>query len=609
MPGGRRGTRYHRPDQHISMRNKHLLRFQLLLLVTIGGLVIWRGQRGPAQPGGVVDLSDMKEGRLYRSGLVVDRSTEAVVSLTATYETDAEDAELATYGWILDNRSREVVWTIDLSKMERDGVLTVGADTIHLDPGSYEVFYTTLGPNEQSSRDAPFLGLTPYWTNYKSNWHMSIAEVITGTGSRALIAGDSQSAEKRMFEGGLWATGPVRSRAYHTFLFRVNRAAPMQIYAVGQMCPTGCDYGWIDDTRSGQKVWEMEWDNTTPAGGYESNREFTGTVDLSPGIYRAVYRSNGSHSAYSWEANPPFDPDGWGLTLFGISDTNISEFDPWIHAKPVISITQVGDDEHLMRQFQVNRAMSLLIYTVGEITPRDGLYDYAWLEDNDSGETIWKMSRENSLPAGGDGINRAETAFIDAEPGTYTIHFKTDGGHSYDGWLRTKPSFPDRWGVTVFPVGNNPIAEGDIVVLPSGNTTQGSDAIFSKGTNVSELGEPIVAMVQVGNDADLFYSFNLESESTLYIIAQGELSTSGSWDYGWIESDESSERVWEMTLRNTVEAGGDDRNRRFEGPVTLPAGSYTARFISDFSHAFNDFGDDKPNNPDEWGMRIFHVSQ
>ena len=587
------------------MRNKRLIRFQLLLLIGVVGLVVWRGGADSGDLDGVVVFEGMSAGKLYRTGLRVDQATEAVISIVAAFETDSDSAPLATYGWILESETRDLVWSTDPAQLKRDGILGVGTDTIHIIPGSYEVFYTTLGPTENSIHDAPFLGLTPYWTNHTSSLNMSISEVETGSNSRILIQTSESRSRKMAYDREFWTTGPVIARGTHPFLFRILNPVKLNVYAVGEMCSPDCDFGWIEDARSGEKVWLMEWENTIPAGGAENNRKFTGALDLSPGVYRAVYRSYGSHSVSNWHANPPYNPDGWGMTLWGVSEADVIEFEPWANSEPFVLLTEVRNNMHEMVQFAVSDSINVLISALGEITPRGALYDYGWVEDNASGVILWKMSRENSSYAGGDKTNRIETAFLELGPGDYTVHFKTDGGHAYNNWSLSKPTLPNRWGIALFNV-DYPAGTDRVSVFRS---TRKSDEVNERDevaeTGPTELGELLVKLEHVGNDSDLFYSFETDSDQDVYIVAQGEITTSGRWDYGWIESNSSGERIWELTLRNSTSAGGADRNRRFEGWISLEKGSYTARYTSDLSHAYADFGDEAPDVAEDWGIRIF----
>ena len=69
----------------------------------------------------------------------------------------------------------------------------------------------------------------------------------------------------------------------------------------------------------------------------------------------------------------------------------------------------------------------------------------------------------------------------------------------------------------------------------------------------------------------------------------------------------SNETVWQMTRSNTKPAGGDDRNRIFDGVITLEPGTYTAHFRTDFSHSFGDFDHEEPHDPASWGIIVERV--
>jgi hypothetical protein len=118
-------------------------------------------------------------------------------------------------------------------------------------------------------------------------------------------------------------------------------------------------------------------------------------------------------------------------------------------------------------------------------------------------------------------------------------------------------------------------------------------------------GVPLVDLTGLGNREHLSAPFTFDGEGFLRIRAVGEVSLSGQYDYGWIEHAETGETVWEMTWQNTIPAGGDDRNRMFVGTLSLAPGTYTVYFTTDFSHAYGDFADSPPNDPEAWGIRVF----
>ena len=123
-----------------------------------------------------------------------------------------------------------------------------------------------------------------------------------------------------------------------------------------------------------------------------------------------------------------------------------------------------------------------------------------------------------------------------------------------------------------------------------------------------EGGEILVNQTSIGNEADVQVLMELGSETTLFIRSVGEITRSGRYDYGWIRKQDTGEIVWEMTLQNTMPAGGDERNRLYQGTLTLPAGTYLAAYESDLWHAYEDFGEIPPENPSHWGLFVKRVS-
>ena len=63
------------------------------------------------------------------------------------------------------------------------------------------------------------------------------------------------------------------------------------------------DYGWIEDAKSGRRVWEMTYRMTEHAGGAKKNRRFDGVIRLPAGEYVLRYETDGSHSFGDWNAD------------------------------------------------------------------------------------------------------------------------------------------------------------------------------------------------------------------------------------------------------------------------------------------------------------------
>jgi hypothetical protein len=65
-------------------------------------------------------------------------------------------------------------------------------------------------------------------------------------------------------------------------------------------------------------------------------------------------------------------------------------------------------------------------------------------------------------------------------------------------------------------------------------------------------------------------------------------------DYGLIEQADSKDTVWQMKSILSRYAGGASKNRYVDTVLSLKAGKYVARYISDEAHSYNDWNDTPP---------------
>ena len=178
---------------------------------------------------------------------------------------------------------------------------------------------------------------------------------------------------------------------------------------------------------------------------------FDGVITLQPGNYEVFYVTDGSHAYRRWNSGPPFDPESWGITLWGVGD----EFDPE-SVKPyreeedthiLVQIIRVGDRQRIRRRFQLDESVRVRVYAIGE-GDDDEMYDYGWIED-ERGRRVWRMEYWDTEHAGGAIKNRLINEVISLREGEYTVRFRSDGSHSFDDWNDTPPRDPDHWGITV----------------------------------------------------------------------------------------------------------------------------------------------------------------
>jgi len=252
--------------------------------------------------------------------------------------------------------------------------------------------------------------------------------------------------------------------------FTLSDTTTVMISSVGEFIGRSAyDYAVLlrqrPNTMGMEDVWSMEHAETLHAGGTDKNRLAEVILTLEPGTYVLSYRTDGTHDCSGFNGDQPDNPDRWGATLFAFDP----DFDLSTVVRPgpppdevghvgvdstgaptgevLVRFNRVRSDEHLRATFWFGEPASIHIYALGEILPI-GAYDYAWIEDEE-GETIWAMSRENTTVAGGSAKNRLFDGSLTLEAGTYTVHYITDDSHAY-GDFSQPPNDPASWGVVIY---------------------------------------------------------------------------------------------------------------------------------------------------------------
>ncbi len=588
----------------------------LLLLVLVGltlGLVIRSCARAPARDV-LVSMDGFAIGELRHEAFRLDGPVSLAVEATGSFEGTAGSA-LAVYGWIVRRDDREVVWQMTPETVTPGrGTLATAEAVLPLGGGVYDAYFTTFG--DPAVREAPAGSLSRRvarllrfghraWASDRSKWTFRIdpSDPTSDAYAHHLEGEDERDATPDAPDL-LWAATPADRADYRSFGFLLEAPATVRIEATGEFVRGPADFGWLDDLSTGRRVWTMTEANTEPAGGAAKNRRFSGSLALAPGLYRAAFQSDRSHHPGGWNANPPLDPAAYGLFLYTDAPERIAELDPWARLPRLVEMTGIGDSAMETVTFSITDSVRTWIYAVGEMRAGSS-YDYGWLVRegepgavSGTGETVWEMTYGQTRNAGGAERNRIEETYVALAPGTYTLHFKTDDSHSPDRWRGGAPYHPERWGVTLFAL--SPVDAVAVTRTAAREAEAPPPAAPAEG---GPGGLP-VRLAPLGNGQTVRRAFTLERRTPLRIRAVGELVRTNRYDYGWITDDEADDVVWEMTRSNTAAAGGVDKNRVFDGTVTLPAGAYTVHFTTDDSHAYGDFGQGAPADPSAWGITV-----
>jgi hypothetical protein len=399
--------------------------------------------------GSLLRLAPLENNTVRRARL--ELSAPARMRLLAVGEYSASCRGFADAAWITGSETCERVWEMAIANTEPAGggeknrrfdkevELSAGAYTIEVASDATHAYgnWNTAPPYDPESWGLTLIPLTPLAPGVaRVTLDPPYANVIV----RIDRVGDGQ---------------------YRESLFRLTHAADFHVRALGEWDKTEdryFDFGWIEDPLQLKTIWTMESLAGVYAGGECRNRLVEDRVHLEPGVYRVGYVSDDAHSFDGWSNEPPFDASSWGIQVCGVG----ADFSPaWVEplesdaiGRTLIRIAPVRDNENRRVRFQVREPLTVRIVAIGEGRHGD-MFDYGWLENETTGETVWQMQYPDTRPAGGAQKNRRADRLMKLEPGTYVLRYESDDSHAFGSWNDTPPDDPQLYGVTLMEVPGN----------------------------------------------------------------------------------------------------------------------------------------------------------
>jgi hypothetical protein len=519
------------------------------------------------------------------------------------------DGHLAL-AWLLDSRTRKVVWTQERARETRnddddDRWTRRVDDTIELQPGRYEL-YAWAGWHGGVNIFGRSVGITIHRAD-KDDYHSSGSIRRAFRDCYVELSADGLTKDNvPRFEptgeipGAVFRAAGLGDEVYKRAGLRVDRPMSVRVYALGEMPNDwryAADGGWITNTVTRERVWEMGRRDVDDGGGAEKNRIFDDEIKLEPGRYEIVFGTDDSHSTEEWNAAPPYDPLNWGVTILPGKDFDAAAFhvsDLPERAEPIIDLTRARDDDLLEKGFRLARETEVQVYAIGEWNDgADEFADAGSIIDARNGKVVWEMTERNTHAAGGAEKNRMFDGTVRLGPGEYIARFETDDSHAYREWNAEAPWDRDAWGMALYPGLGSSAA--DFVV---------SDVSTADLDGATMKGDAMVLLTRVRDDEHRRDKFTLDTDGRVHIRALGEGDDGEMYDYAWIENDRTGKVVWEMTWRNTRHAGGARKNRIYDDDVSLDAGTYEVHYVTDGSHSYRRWNAGKPRDPDAWGVTI-----
>ncbi len=283
----------------------------------------------------IVQLNSIQLDRIMTAGFKLTKGGDFIIKSTGLLARN-NDTFLAA-SWIIDGTTRKPVWVMEERNTESSGShgLRTAEETIHLDAGSYELYYYASTHwngeiNINGTKDFfDFLGdifdgnLQDRLDSYRRDLYASIKAKENGFRDFSTYEPDGK------FPNALVQFNKVGDSKYLQQGFKLDKKTILHIYAICEY-PSGydnpADYAWIIDTDSGKKVWTVDRWNTGPAGGARKNRLVDQDVELDKGNYVLNYVTDDSHSYDDFNAFPPYDPLNWGVAVLASDKTETSAF-------------------------------------------------------------------------------------------------------------------------------------------------------------------------------------------------------------------------------------------------------------------------------------------
>ncbi len=359
---------------------------------------------------------------------------------------------------------------------------------------------------------------------------------------------------------------------------------------------------WLLNSDTRKILWECTFDQgkLSPRGGELHTNQ---RIKLPPGNYEIYYALNPSPDKkirgvgdvinYLLGDSDDVSVAKWGVKIKAANNNDASglyhTFYPVKKNNAIVSMTGLQDDISVKEGFSISQPLKIRIYAIGEgMRKRRQMYDYGWIVNAKTRERVWEMTYRNTRHAGGAEKNLMFDDIITLPAGDYFVNFITDDSHSAKHWNEMPPYDPQYWGISLYPIGED------------------KRAIEIREYEKFQT-EPIIELTHIRNDQFEMEGFYLEKDAHFDIYAIGEYSRSRKRfvDHGWLMHAYTREIVWEMNYNNTQHAGGARKNRVFEDRIYLSAGPYLVFYVTDNSHAYNQWNERKPFQAEKWGVTIY----
>lgn len=375
-----------------------------------------------------IEVGYLRTGRIDAEGFHLSKSATIQIEGTAgLYGRLGHD--LMFYGWIIDGKTREVVWSLleeeyDKFFRYRDSGKFNFEKEIDLPAGDYEVYYVTGIDDDYDDINFNLGDLINLIVNgdsrddFRNERKYSNFSMILSGPEKYFEITDVNKSMDAFAKEAIVSIVRVGDDEFFQESFIVKSEVEVNIRGIGeQLDREQLDFGWIVNTNTLEKVWPNEDTRYRNAGGGRKNRMVSEKIDLEKGEYTLYFVSDGSHSYDRWNVLPPNDPQSWGISLWTSKKqrNKVSLIENPNHF--VLELNKARDNDYLSQAFTVKRDMKVRVYCLGERAGNYDMADYGWIINSDTRERVWEFKERNSDYAGGAKKNRVINEEIELEEG------------------------------------------------------------------------------------------------------------------------------------------------------------------------------------------------
>ncbi len=430
-------------------------------------------QRAPSNSFMIFEMDDFMGNELRQQTFKLKQDSELNIDLIGARNRDSD--QYYAMGWILDSKTREIVWSLDLEstrRVEGDRRLRQFTGSIYLDEGEYEAYYYA---------GHPYMILGTYNFEKDIEGVGDVLNYLEGALEKEITKDGELADQRKRFKFAMSCDnqnfvfkGSVPPKLEHEVVsitrprnlsnirrgFSLSDDLAIRLYAIGEYSDRSdvfVDGAKIINARTREKVWAMERWNTDWSGGALKNRCFHDDIMLDEGEYILNYWTDDSHTFDDWNGTPPYDPYFWGVTLAAEDEEDLDKIKPSDvdeRKTVLVQIVKVQDNENAARGFKLFDEIKVNIYAIGE-GKKGVMYDYGWIETADDNEVVWSMKEEKTEHAGGAYKNRLFDGIIELDPGSYLLRYKSDGSHSYGAFNESPPPDDRHYGITLYVYDEN----------------------------------------------------------------------------------------------------------------------------------------------------------